>query len=109
MSSLHDPFDLIKTDKDMDNIVPFLAPNKINQMVDIALARPQLSPRKPWAAMLSHKSVWSGGLATAACIALLLTFFSPAQIAAPQNTSQTAYEDISEFSELVMLDTLDRY
>jgi len=108
MSSLHDPFDLIKADKDMDNISPFLAQNKIDQMVNTALAHPQLAPRKTGA---TRKTLWSGGLATAACLILLLTFFSPSQISIPQNTiaAQMQGDDLNEFSELVMLDTWESY
>lgn len=112
MSSLNDPFDLIEKDKDMDNVIPFLAPNKINAMVDKALSHQQLpAKKKPWA-----KIVWSSSMATAASVMLLLTILSPAQtpqtsspITASQLTMQINDEDANEFSELVMLETWERY
>jgi hypothetical protein len=74
MSSLHDPFELIKTGQEMDNVVPFLAPNKVNQMISAALAQPQMAAQKP--ALTSWKY---GGLAIAASLALFMVFLSPAQ------------------------------
>lgn len=113
MSSLNDPFDLIETDKGMDNVIPFLAPNKINAMIDTALSHQQHpAKKKPWA-----KIVWSSGMATAASVMLLLAFFSPAQqpqipsADSPihQATMQIDDDDAIEFSELVMLETWETY
>lgn len=114
MSLPRDPFDLIETGNNMDNIIPFLAPNKINHMIDTALSHQQLTPQKK-PAFLMRKTWWSGGLATAACALLLLSFMpspnvlptgAPNKVA--QQTASTA-DDINEFSELVMLDTWERY
>lgn len=112
MSLPRDPFDLIETGKSMDNIIPFLAPNKINHMIDTALSHQQLTPQKK-PAFLMRKTWWSGGLATAACAILLLSFMPSTNLftletATPQQTASTA-DDINEFSELVMLDTWERY
>ncbi len=109
MSSLHDPFDLIKTGQDMDNVVPFLAPSKVNQMIDAALAQPQFAPKK--AAPLGF---WKyGGVAVAACLALFMVFLTPAPTTnVESNTStvaQASTEDVNEFTELVMLETWERY
>lgn len=111
MSSLHDPFDLIKQDgPDMDNVIPFLSNGKIDQMINTALAHQQLAPKRK-GIFSSRRVWWSGGMATAACI-LLLVFFAPTQVLQPapsQVAIQISADDIGEFSELVMLDTLDTY
>lgn len=113
MSSLHDPFDLIKTGEEMDNIVPFLAPNKVDQMINAALAQPQLTPKK--AAPLSK---WKyGGLAIAASLALFMVFLSPAEtpvmnaenVSIPSISQTASAEDINEFGELVMLENWERF
>ena len=112
MSLPRDPFDLIETGNNMDNIIPFLAPNKINQMVDNALLHQQLTPtRKP--ILLSKKTWWTSGISVAACIILLLTILSPnaiTPISSEKTIVSTANEDdLNEFSELVMLETWERY
>lgn len=109
MSSLHDPFDLIRTGQDMDNVVPFLAPSKVSSMIDAALAEPQLAPQKP-----ATFGFWKyGGVAVAACLALFMVFLTPApQTKVESNTStvaQASTEDVNEFTELVMLETWERY
>jgi hypothetical protein len=119
MSSLHDPFDLIKTDKNMDNVIPLLPTAKINQMIEKALACQQVSPLQKKPIFLSHKSWWSGGAAaTAACLLLFMSLSTapqqaqlPIQVAPHTVTlSQTDQtDDMSEFSELVMLETLEKY
>lgn len=110
MSLLHDPFDLIKTGQDMDNIKPFIAQNKIDQMVEHALSHSQMKAQKP-----RHIPLWKfSGLAAVACMVLFMVFVSPSTTLPPlqqaqESVSQISYEDASEFSELVMLDTWDRY
>lgn len=113
MSSLHDPFDLIKTGQEMDNIVPFLAPNKVNQMIDAALAQPQLSAKKP-----APLTKWKyGGLVIAASLALFMVFLSPAEtpvmnaenVTVSSISQKPSAEDINEFSELVMLENWERF
>ena len=122
MSSLHDPFDLIETGQDMDNVVPFLAPNKVNQMIETALAKPQLAPRR------NSVTAWKfTGMGLAACLALLMVFGSTQQeqidqmvagepvamIVHEQEKLQPASAEDSdeapEVSELVMLETLEPY
>ena len=111
MSSLHDPFDLIKTGQEMDNIVPFLAPNKVNQMIDVAMQRPQVAAAKP----ASLKSWKYGGFAVAACLALFMVFLSPSQVPSingesPSLSQASAFtEDVGEFGELVMLENWERF
>lgn len=114
MSSLHDPlknpFDLIKTGQEMDNVVPFLAPNKVNQMIDAALAQPQLAVKKQ-----NSVTAWKfGGLAIAASLAVFMVFLSPAQTPVlntqPQPVAQAATsEDANEFAELVILENWERF
>lgn len=106
---LNNPFDLITTGQEMDNVVPFLAPNKVNQMIDAALAQPQLAAKKP--TLTSWKY---GGLAIAASLALFMVFLSPSE--APSidgeisaHTQVSSTEDISEFGELVMLENWERF
>ncbi|OFW87191.1 MAG: hypothetical protein A3B66_05080 [Alphaproteobacteria bacterium RIFCSPHIGHO2_02_FULL_46_13] len=111
MSSLQDPFDLIKTGQEMDNIVPFLAPNKINQMIDAAVAHPQFAAQKP----AKLKSWKYGGLAIAASLALFMVFLGPTQtfVMDGENPSlsqaPSSTEDVGEFSELVMLENMERF
>ncbi|HAJ90391.1 MAG TPA: hypothetical protein DCM27_05180 [Rhodospirillaceae bacterium] len=106
---LKNPFDLIKTGQEMDNIVPFLAPNKVNQMIDAALAQPQYGARKP-----VQLTSWKyGGLAIAASLALFMVFLSPAQTplldGQPVAAAQMSADDIGEFGELVMLENWERF
>lgn len=111
MSSLHDPFDLIKTGQEMDNVVPFLAPTKVNQMIDAALVQPQLVTKKS-----PQLTKWKyGGLAIAASLALFMVFLSPTETPVIQG-EQTALsqaassnEDVGEFGELVMLENWERF
>jgi len=110
MSSLHDPFDLIETGQKMDNVVPFLAPNKLNQMIDNALVHPQ----KPVKKIATSKFWRFSGVGIAACLALFMVFLTPESQPVTQKIEQKAIstaatEDVGEFGELVMLDTLDRY
>ena len=110
MSSLHDPFDLLNTGQDMDNIVPFLAPNKVNQMIDNALQHPQVAAPKS-----ANTNIWKfSGMAIAACLALFLTVLpeepqmAVSLVATPQ-VSEISGDDISDINELVMLEMLERY
>lgn len=112
---LSNPFDLITTGQEMDNVVPFLAPNKVDLMIKAALAQPQVAVKKP-----AQLTKWKyGGLAIAASLAFFMVFLSPAETpvmngdapslsAALTQTSASA-EDINEFSELVMLENLERF
>lgn len=108
---LNNPFDLIKTGQEMDNIVPFLAPSKINQMIDVAMARPQFAAQKP----AKLKSWKYGGLAIAACMALFMVFLSPVETPTinGENPSlsqaSASTEDVGEFGELVMLENWERF
>ncbi len=110
MSSLHDPFDLIKTGQEMDNVVPFLAPNKVNQMIDAALVQPQLAAKRP-----SSVTAWKfGGLSIAASLAVFMVFLSPAQAPVVNTQPQavahsTTSEDANEFAELVILENWERF
>lgn len=108
MSLLHDPFDLTKTGHDMDNIKPFIAQNKIDAMIDVALSRDQYPAQKP-----KHVSIWKfSGLAAVACMALFMVFLSPTTPVLKQDAMSVAqinpYE-AEEFNELVMLETWERY
>jgi hypothetical protein len=115
MSSPHDrlnnPFDLIKTGQEMDNIVPFLAPNKVNQMIDAAMVRPQFAAQKS----APLKSWKYGGLAIAACMALFMVLLSPSETPtiSGENPSLSqaspSTEDVGEFGELVMLENWERF
>jgi hypothetical protein len=109
MSLLHDPFDLTKTGQDMDNVRPFIAQNKIDAMVDVALSRPQYPAQKP-----KQLSIWKfSGLAAVACMALFMVFLSPNSATVfkqdEMSISQINPYEAEEFSELVMLETWDRY
>lgn len=133
MSSLHDPlkdpFELIGTGQEMENIVPFLAPNKVNQMIESALARPQVAPQRRLAV-----STWKfAGMGIAACFAFLMIFAAPQQeqmdqmipgepaaiishvshVVQEPDLMQTAsaddQEDVREFGDFVMLETLEKY
>jgi len=110
MSSLHDPFDLLKTGKLMDNVVPFLAPSKVNLMIDAALAQPQVAAQKP-----TRLTTWKyGGLVIAASLALFMVFLSPTTSPVVEVGQQTvsqssSSEDVGEFSELVMLENWERF
>jgi hypothetical protein len=119
MSSLHDPFDLLKTGQEMDNVVPFLAPNKINQMIDNALTQPQFQAHKTNSSSLL-KFGGIGGAAMAACLAVFMVFLTSPNSSLPVDpvaersvvlhpvAPEIANEDVSEFSELVMLETWER-
>ncbi len=107
---LKDPFDLIKTGQEMDNIVPFLAPNKVNQMIDIAMARPQFAAQK----QAPLKSWKYGGLAIAASLALFMVFLNPVETTAIDGENQlytqaSRADDIREFGELVILEDMERF
>ena len=127
MSSLQDPFDLIRTGQEMDNVVPFLAPNKVNQMIEAALAKPQLAPQR----RNNYASGWKfAGMGIAACFALLMVFGGAQQeqmdqmvaigepiaivshVAQQPETTQEEHEDASNelaFGDFVMLETLESY
>lgn len=129
MSSLHDPFDLIGTGQEMDNVVPFLAPNKVNQMIESALTRQQVAPQAYPRGRLAVGTWKFAGMGIAACLAFLMIFAAPQQeqmghmivgepaaiVSAVQEPEvmQTAsvddQEDVREFGDFVMLETLERY
>lgn len=128
MSSLRDPFDLLKTGAEMDNVVPFLAPNKVNHMIESALSQPQFAPQRR-----NSARTWRfAGMGIAACFALLMVFGGtqqgqmdhmvagePVAIVTPKaqepeklamtETSTDDAEDINSFSDYVMLETLEPY
>ena len=120
---LKDPFDLINIGQEMDNIVPFLAPNKVNHMIESALARQQVAPQRR-----TSVSTWKfAGMGIAACLAVLMIFAAPQQeqmdhmiagepaaIVAqePEFTQAVALDDqeaVREFGDFVMLETLEKY
>lgn len=114
MSSLQDPFDLLKTrnagGQEMENIVPFLAQPYIDKMIENALKYQQVPAKR-----FVSNTVWKfGGVAIAACLALFMVFLTPESQPVTQNMEQVAIsnsstEDVGEFGELVMLDTLESY
>lgn len=114
MSSLQDPFDLLKTRnagaQEMENIVPFLAQPHIDRMIENALKQQQVPAKK-----FASKPVWKfGGVAIAACLALFMVFLTPESQPITEkidqvSSSSIAAEDVGEFSEMVMLDTLEGY
>lgn len=112
MPSLHDPFDLLKAGQEMDNVVPFLAPNKVNQMINAALAQSQLPAKKP----VHHLTRWKyGGLAIAASLAFFMVFLSPVETPVMESdppslrAQVSSSEDVSEFGELVILENWERF
>lgn len=120
MSSLHDPFDLLDTEK-MDNIVPFLPTNRINSMIDQAVTYPQLHQfaRK---GVSQHtpavKRPWQiAGVGMAACLALFLTLFSGTDIPSfdgtigphqeIQHVIHPVSDDMTDLNDMMIMDTLD--
>lgn len=110
MSLHNDPFDLLRTGQNMDNVVPFLSPGKVNQMIDMALTHPQATVKKK-----NPLQIWKfSGLAAVACMALFMVFLTPESAPLTQTIEFTSAavsstEDVGEFGELVMLDTWERY
>lgn len=119
-----DPFDLI----DMEaNVAPILPKNKLDAMVANALTHAQISaPAQNRTPTISWTKTgwWSGGLATAACLILLLTIFpkntiqqldhktvQPTQaITVSQNQDSTSLDsDEFEISEMMFYDTLNGF
>jgi len=98
----------------MDNVIPFLAPQKVDRMIDVALATSQVKT----AETKKYTSWKIGGVAMAASLvaslALFLSFIpslSPSMNEPVLSTAaqKIAAEDVNDFQEMVMLETLERY
>ncbi|GEM_PF-1707288 len=122
---IKDPFDIL----DMDSkIVPMMSKDKLSGMIDHALEHEQIvAPvtRRP-EIIFSRTGWWSGGLATAACLVLLLTVFPMPQTPiqkvqdtatlTPSMTTQISgtassfnEDDDLTVSDLMLYDTLDSF
>lgn len=112
MSSLNDPFDLIKTTHEMDNIVPFLPPQKVHQMVESALLEPQIQSKPS----IYYSTPWKyRGVGIAVCLAVFMLFLAPTYsppyvpfIQVKNNPDLTA-DDMTELSELMILENWEEY
>ncbi|HPQ51094.1 MAG TPA: hypothetical protein PLE43_06710 [Alphaproteobacteria bacterium] len=118
---IKDPFDLLETD---NNVVPVLPKNKLATMIDQALTHEQMMrpQQKKTTVTFSKTGWWSGGLATAACLILLLTLFPQNTInqfektaTSPTISKQLPQLDIAseevqfELSEMMFYDTLEGF
>lgn len=115
---IKNPFDLLDTDA---NVVPILSKDKLNSMIAEAVTHEQAlkpaTPKVTWA----KTGWWSGGLATAACLILLLTMFPQNTVrqldqstpvnTASQSTAATSQTDDTdlEISEMMFYDTLESF
>lgn len=109
----HDPFTLLDTDV---KISPVLTKSRLDEMIGHALSHEQINkPRFQKSTWLSGKGWWSGGLATAACLILLLSIFpqSPAPNKAQTNAlaeqSISTSDDVDEIADMMFLDTIEGY
>ncbi|MEK7802687.1 MAG: hypothetical protein AAB276_09570 [Pseudomonadota bacterium] len=99
MSLQNDPFNLLDTDT---RVVPFLAKNKLDDMVAHALTQPQEKPHP--VTRPAHKFLWSGtGFAVAACLLLLI---SGSHMAPPDINTTTTTTVVSDVGQII-LPTLD--
>jgi hypothetical protein len=120
MSSLHDPFDLLKPETSQDNVIPFLPKHSIEAMIDKALATPQL---KADSRVFRKPKNWTllGGTMIAACLMILIfSVFSGGQppteatsgasLAMNKLNYGPSNEDAyNEFNDMIMLATLESY
>ena len=120
MSSLHDPFDLLKPETSQDNVIPFLPKHSIEAMIDKALASPQL---KADSRVFRKPKNWTllGGTMIAACLMILIfSVFSGGQphteatsgasLAMNKLNYGPSNEDAyNEFNDMIMLATLESY
>lgn len=121
--NLTDPFDLLDTDT---KVAPILPKSKLDGMIDRALTLPQIEApaRRPAPFLEGRKGWWSGGLATAACMILLLTLFPLNQTmvkrtlpathtatatATTGKTGSQIQEDATEISNMMIYDSLEGY
>lgn len=118
--NLTDPFELLDTDA---KIVPILPKSRLDDMIARAATAKQIeAPRaKPSSLIYGRKGWWSGGLATAACLILLLTLFpmnqtvvknviQPAHMTAASSTPEKQIQDGAvEISDMMLYDTLEGY
>ncbi len=119
---IKDPFDIL----DMDSkIVPMMSKDKLSGMIDHALKHEQIiAPvRNQPRVSFSKTGWWSGGLATAACLILLLTLFpipkTPVHqtqdtatplVSAHVPTSTTSDDDDAfTVGDIMLYDTLDSF
>ena len=112
MSLQHDPFNLLDTDA---RVVPFLPKNKLDAMVEKALAQPQEKSRT--VTRPARKFLWSGtGFAVAACLLLLIsgTSTTPSNITTVEtavlisDANQTTLDETdSDLGDLLVLATLE--
>ncbi len=117
--NLTDPFELLETDA---KVVPILPKSRLDAMIDHAVTAKQIEAPQPKASSLIYgrKGWWSGGLATAACLILLLTLFpmnqtvvknviQPAHMTASSTSEKQIQEDAIEISDMMLYDTLEGY
>jgi len=117
--NLTDPFELLDTDA---KIVPILPKSRLDAMIDQAVTAKQIEAPQPKASSLIYgrKGWWSGGLATAACLILLLTLFpmnqtivknamNPAATSVSAKSEKQIQEDAIEISDMMLYDTLEGY
>ena len=112
MSSLKDPFDLIKTNHEMDNIVPFLPPQKVHQMVESALRVPQVLTKPS----IYYSTPWKyRGVGIAVCLAVFMLFLAPTYsppyvpFIQVKNNPDLTTDDMRELSELMILENWEEY
>ncbi|HNQ91864.1 MAG TPA: hypothetical protein PKI93_02925 [Alphaproteobacteria bacterium] len=110
---INDPFDLLDTDA---KVVPILSKTRLDEMIDQALTREQVMHPQRQSSWMSGKVWWSGGLATAACLILLLTLFpqntvkqfaTPVSIQTEQASSFS--DDANDISEMMFYDSLEGF
>ncbi|MDY0029390.1 MAG: hypothetical protein RBR86_05560 [Pseudobdellovibrionaceae bacterium] len=123
-SDLNDPFDLIDMES---NVAPILPNNKLDAMVTNALTHAQVSApaqNRPPTISWTKTGWWSGGLATAACLILLVTIFPKSTIQQLDHNAMQSAQAISvsqietrssqdgdefEISEMMFYDTLNGF
>lgn len=111
IDKLTGPFDLLDADT---NVTPVLPKNKLDHMIETALTHTQIAAPQAAAKRPATLGWWSGGLATAACLILLLTLFpvetttKSVQNASIRTTATTA-DDLSDISEIMFYDSLEGF
>lgn len=110
---INNPFDLLETDA---KIVPILSKSKLDEMIGNALTHEQVMRPQKQSSWFSGKGWWSGGLATAACLILLLTLFpqnttkqfaTPASVKSDQSSTLT--DEADDISEMMFYDSLEGF
>lgn len=86
-------------------VVPMIPKARLDQMLDLAVKQPQHKSTPFF--LKRHPMIWSGGLATAACLILVVAFtllgYEP-----PDN--RDSFDDPSmEVSELILAEAMDDF